>query len=78
MQKCRYLPVVETRFSARLGHYTTYGLRAETETPRGWTPLFTLSDVSCDRVFVESFAARCTACGLSPVHLTDAVLDALP
>ena len=44
MQKCRYLPVGETRFSARLGHYTTYGLRAETETPRGWTPLFTLSE----------------------------------
>lgn len=78
MLSCRYLPVRENRFSARLGHYTTYGLRAETETARGWVPLLTLSDVSCDREFVEAFAARCTACGLSPVHLTDAVLDALP
>ena len=54
------------------------GLRAETETERGWLPLLTLSDVSCDEEFIRAFAQRCTECGLSPVHLTDAVLDALP
>lgn len=35
MQICRYLPVKENCFSALLGHYTTFGLRAETETGRG-------------------------------------------
>ena len=49
MQICRYLPVKENCFSALLGHYTTFGLRAETETGRGWVPLLTLSDVSCTR-----------------------------
>lgn len=78
MQVCRYLPVKENCFSALLGHYTTFGLRAETETARGWLPLMTLSDVSCDEEFICALAQRCTACGLSPVHLTDAVLDALP
>lgn len=78
MQICRYLPVKESCFSALLGHYTTFGLRAETETGRGWAPLLTLSDVSCDEEFIRAFAQRCTECGLSPVHLTDAVLDALP
>ena len=51
MQICRYLPVKESCFSALLGHYTTFGLRAETETERGWLPLLTLSDVSCDEEF---------------------------
>ena len=78
MQICRYLPVKESCFSALLGHYTTFGLRAETETERGWLPLLTLSDVSCDEEFIRAFAQRCTECRLSPVHLTDAVLDALP
>ena len=78
MQICRYLPVKENCFSALLGHYTTFGLRAETETGRGWVPLLTLSDVSCDEEFIRAFAQRCTECGLSPVPLTDAVLDALP
>ena len=78
MQICRYLPVKESCFTALLGHYTTFGLRAETETERGWLPLLTLSDVSCDEEFIRAFAQRCTECGLSPVHLTDAVLDALP
>ena len=52
MQICRYLPVKESCFSALLGHYTTFGLRAETETERGWLPLLTLSDVSCDEEFI--------------------------
>ena len=68
MQICRYLPVKENCFSALLGHYTTFGLRAETETGRGWVPLLTLSDVSCDEEFIRAFAQRCTECGLSPVH----------
>ena len=64
MQTCRYLPVKENCFSALLGHYTTFGLRAETETGRGWVPLLTLSDVSCDEKFIRAFAQRCTDCGL--------------
>ena len=55
-----------------------YDLRLRSETERGWLPLLTLSDVSCDEEFIRAFAQRCTECGLSPVHLTDAVLDALP
>ena len=63
-------------FSCR--YAVIFGLRAETETERGWLPLLTLSDVSCDEEFIRAFAQRCTECGLSPIHLTDAVLDALP
>ena len=63
MQTCRYLPVKENCFSALLGHYTTFGLRAETETGRGWVPLLTLSDVSCD----EELSARSRSAARSAV-----------
>ena len=63
MQICRYLPVKESCFSALLGHYTTFGLRAETETERGWLPLLTLSDVSTRNLSARSrSAARSAVC----------------
>ena len=36
-----------------------------------------IDDVSCDRIFAEALAARCTQLQVSPAQLYDAVLDAL-
>jgi hypothetical protein len=36
-----------------------------------------IPDISCDRGFVDELARRCNEGQLSPMHLLDAVLDAL-
>ena len=64
MQICRYLPVKENCFSALLGHYTTFD--CVRETGRGWVPLLTLSDVSCDEEFIRAFAQRCKSAVCRP------------
>ncbi len=49
----------------------TYGIL-----PHGY-PQYAVPDISTSLAFVSALARRCTACGLSPIHLRDVVEDAL-
>jgi len=71
----RYIAVGERRYSPELGAYRTYGIlavRAGRKRRAAYIP-----DVSADRAFVSGLAERYTAGKLSPIHLRDAVADAL-
>lgn len=60
-------------YSPETGNYVTYGIRVSSE---GGESLL-IDDVSCDRIFAEALAARCTQLQVSPAQLYDVVLDAL-
>ncbi len=66
-------PVEQHLYSPGTGNYVTYGIRVSSE---GGESLL-IDDVSCDRIFAEALAARCTQLQVSPAQLYDAVLDAL-
>ena len=56
----------------------SYGILAETAEGPGWRPAARVLDISPDKEFVSDLARRCTSGQLSPLHLLDVVLDALP
>mgnify|MGYP000261821289 CR=1 FL=1 len=56
----------------------SYGIRAEVQENGICTYATFLPDISCDKDFVEALAQRFITGQLSPMHLLDAVLDALP
>lgn len=68
--------VIETNSSA--SHIPSYGIQAAEEKDGICTYAALIPDISCSRDFVEALAQQCTAGQLSPVHLLDVVLDALP
>ena len=67
-----YCPVEQHLYSPETGNYVTYGIRVSSE---GGESLL-IDDVSCDRMFTEALAARCTQLQASPAQLYDVVLDA--
>ena len=66
-----YCPVEQHLYSPETGNYVTYGIRVSS----GGESLL-LNDVSCDRIFAEALAARCTQLQVSPAQFYDVVLDA--
>lgn len=56
----------------------SYGIMASTEEHGVCTYTACIPDISCNKDFVEGLAQRCTRGQLSPIHLLDVVLDALP
>lgn len=56
----------------------TYGILEEEYSLNSWVQVALISDVSCDKEFVDMLIARCAQGQLSPLHLLDVVLDALP
>lgn len=68
-----YCPVEQRLYSPEIGNYVTYGIRVSSE---GGESLL-IDDVSCDRIFAEALAARCTQLQVSPAQLFDVVLDVL-
>lgn len=55
-----------------------YGLLAEEYEDGQWRSVAVIPDVSQDQLFVDRLAEKCTREELSPDHLLDVVLDALP
>ena len=74
----RYTIFEQQLFEEHIGYYRTFGIEGCVRTDSGWQPCIRLPDVSVDREFTRRLAGRCTSSQLSPVHLKDAVLDALP
>lgn len=65
--------------SARdIGHYLTYGIRVFERGERGWRCVRVLHDVHVDGGRVRRLARLLTDYQLDPMHLYDAVCDALP
>lgn len=60
-------------YSPETGNYVTYGIRVSSE---GGESLL-IDDVSCDRIFAEALAARCTQLQISPAQLYSAAIDQL-
>lgn len=56
----------------------SYGIMASTEENGTCTYTAYIPDISCNKDFVDTLAQRCARGQLSPVHLLDVVLDALP
>lgn len=78
MTTYEFRAVEQVLSTPELGNYTTYGIRAYRTTPSGDTTECALvSDVSCDQAFAADIAKRFTLYQLDPVHLMDAVLDAI-
>jgi len=74
----RYRAVREVLWSAELGKYRTYAIRAFARREGRWRSECILHDVSTDRDFVAALARKFTLHRLSPVHLRDVVDDMLP
>ena len=74
----RYTIFEQQLFEKHIGYYRTFGIEGCVRTDSGWQPCIRLPDVSVDREFAHWLAGRCTSSQISPVHLKDAVLDALP
>ena len=74
-----YCCCTERRISAELGSYYCFGLVAQKLNCKDGTvkEAAFLSDISLDRMFVERLARLFTDYQLDPVHLLDAVEDAL-
>ena len=56
----------------------SYGIMASTEENGTCTYTAYIPDISCNKDFVDTLAQRCARGQLSPMHLLDVVLDALP
>ena len=56
----------------------SYGIQAEVVEGGICSCVETIPDISCDKDFVCLLAQRCDRGQLSPMHLLDVVLDALP
>lgn len=74
----RYRPVKQFLSSSDLGDYCSYGIHAFTATPTGFDNAGLIFDISCDQDFVSLLADTYTRLQLDPIHLLDAILDALP
>lgn len=78
MYNFRFQVVSSNLFSEDIGSYQTYGLLSEEETSDGWLTGCRIDDVSCDLQFVKWLSKLFTTFQLDPIHLFDAVADALP
>ena len=74
-----YCCYTERRISAELGSYYCFGLAAQKLNCKDGTikDVASLPDISLNRRFVERLARLFTEYQLDPVHLLDAVEDAL-
>lgn len=72
----RYFAEACTYHAPETGAYLGYDLVAVDG--ESGEVLARVADVTVDRALAETMAVRFERCGLSPVHLKDAVLDLLP
>lgn len=68
--------VIETEDSFLGGR--SYGIVGEESCSAGWVPAACVPNISCRLPFVTQLAERCNRYQLSPVHLRDVVMDAIP
>ena len=73
-----YQPIKTSQFHPDTGFYITYGLQLYQNENGILIPLIILPDISTNLDFVENLALTFTVNQLSPLHLYDAVLDAMP
>lgn len=74
----QYQPVKKEFFHPDGGTYFSYGLQVYRCQNQLREPVAYIDDISVCQNFVEDLALRFTVHQLSPVHLHDAVIDALP
>lgn len=72
-----YCCIQEEQILPDTGCYTTFGIAALQRAKGRWRKLFSISDVSLDRHFVQGLANLCTRYQLSPCHLLDVVEDTI-
>ncbi|BDF68025.1 DUF6514 family protein [Pseudoflavonifractor phocaeensis] len=77
MTRFRYRPVKQFLSSPELGPYVSYGIHAFLYTDSGCREFALLFDISCDGALVTDLAEEFTRHQLHPVHLMDAVMDAI-
>ena len=73
----RYIPFEEQLFLEEVGNYQTFGICAYAQQGDEWHEVRKISDVSVELDFVAALCDKCNAGQLSPLHLLDAVEDAL-
>lgn len=56
----------------------TYGILGEENSENDWHTVAIVPDVSSNQAFVSQLADKCTKGQLSPIHLLDVIIDALP
>ncbi len=78
MNELCFVAMKETYHTKENGSYTSYAICVEGLTPKGRINILTVPDVSCDKNFAYCLAEQCTRFHLSPLHLFDVILDALP
>ena len=69
----RYRPI---KLSHPIAGYT-YGIIGEEGGGTQWTITAIMPDISCDWLFTQRLADKCTRGQLSPLHLLDVVTDAI-
>lgn len=74
-----YCCCTERRISSEIGSYYSFGLTVQSLNCKDGTTknITSLPDISLNRTFVEQLATLYTDLQLDPVHLMDAVEDAL-
>lgn len=74
-QLYRHLVTEEVLVSKELGRYMSFGIRCADAS--GQT-ILQISDVCCDRAWIDAFAKDCTQQQIQPIHLLDVILDSIP
>lgn len=64
-------------YTADIGQYTGYGIRALRQDKGSWRCVDEIGDISCEEKPVKRLAKLCTELALEPVHLRDVVEDML-
>ncbi|MDO4270684.1 MAG: DUF6514 family protein [Eubacteriales bacterium] len=77
MPLVRFVPVEETLYSPEIGTYHSFGIRALEKQSGKWVETAFVSDVCCERAFVDRLAEQCRQRQVAPCHLLDVVLDGL-
>lgn len=73
----KYQMLKETLQNNNIGEFTTFGILAIEQTDSKTKVVASVSDISTDEKFVEGFVQLCNECGLSLVHLGNAVDNAV-
>ena len=73
----RYVSVEQSLYAEEIGEYRTFGIQCWAYDAKKEKLLFTINDISCNRIWVERLARMCTSGNLAPHHLVDVVLDNL-
>lgn len=72
-----YIPLKEQLYHKDIGNYQSFGICVYARRADGWCEVMRISDVSVELDFVIGLCEKCNRMGISPIHLSDVVMDSL-